>query len=73
MEYIMIRMHRRVSMAVAALALMAVVLTGCTSEASNIGRAKDKNGSEDVVDTGFTLSTVAALILRIRLSFCPRI
>ena len=52
----MIRMHRRVSMAVAALALMAVVLTGCTSEASNIGRAKDKNGSEDVVDTGFTLS-----------------
>ena len=60
MEYIMIRMHRRVSMAVAALALMAVVLTGCTSEASNIGRAKDKNGSEDVVDTGFTLSTVGS-------------
>ena len=56
----MIRMHRRVSMAVAALALMAVVLTGCTSEASNIGRAKDKNGSEDVVDTGFTLSTVGS-------------
>ncbi len=56
----MIGMHRRISVAVAALTLMAVVLTGCTSEASNIGRAKDKNGNEDVVDTGFTLSTVGS-------------
>lgn len=54
----MIRMHRRISVAVTMLTLTALVLTGCTSEASNIGRARDKNGEVDVVDTGFTLSTV---------------
>lgn len=55
----MIRMHRRISSAVTMLMLMAFVLTGCTSEASNIGRAQDKN-EPDVVDTGFTLSTVGS-------------
>lgn len=56
----MIRIHRRISKAVTALTLSALVLTGCTSEASNIGRAKDKDGKPDVVDTGFTLSTVGS-------------
>ncbi|MDE6604224.1 MAG: PEGA domain-containing protein [Lachnospiraceae bacterium] len=56
----MSRIHRRISGAVTVLTLAALVLTGCTSEASNIGRAKDKNGRPDVVDTGFTLSTVGS-------------
>lgn len=56
----MIRMHRRISSAVTMLTLTALILTGCTSEASNIGRAQDKNGEPDVVDTGFTLSTVGS-------------
>ena len=56
----MIGMHRRISGAVTMLTLAALVLTGCTSEASNIGRARDKNGEVDVVDTGFTLSTVGS-------------
>ena len=56
----MIRIHRRMSEAVTMLILSALVLTGCTSEASNIGKAKDKNGNQDVVDTGFTLSTVGS-------------
>ncbi|MDE5717286.1 MAG: hypothetical protein K2I53_06670, partial [Lachnospiraceae bacterium] len=56
----MIRIHRRISEAVTMLTLAALVLTGCTSEASNIGKAKDKNGKPDVVDTGFTLSTVGS-------------
>lgn len=55
----MIRMHRRFSGAVTMLLLTALVLTGCTSEASNIGRAQDKN-EPDAVDTGFTLSTVGS-------------
>lgn len=42
------------------LTLTALILTGCTSEASSISRAKDKNGKTDVVDTGFTLSTVGS-------------
>lgn len=56
----MIRMHRRFSSAVTMLMLTALILTGCTSEASNIGKARDKNGEPDVVDTGFTLSTVGS-------------
>ena len=56
----MIGMHRRISGAVTMLTLAALVLTGCTSEASNIGRAKDRNGEVDVVDTGFTLTTVGS-------------
>ncbi|MDE7430040.1 MAG: hypothetical protein K2N00_12405, partial [Lachnospiraceae bacterium] len=38
--------------------IMTLVLTGCTSEASNIGVAKDKTGN--VVDTGFTVSAVGS-------------
>jgi len=53
-------MHRRFSSAVTMLMLTALILTGCTSEASNIGKAQDKNGEPDVVDTGFTLSTVGS-------------
>lgn len=56
----MIRMHRRIFSAVTMLMLTALILTGCTSEASNIGKAQDKNGKPDVVDTGFTLSTVGS-------------
>lgn len=44
--------------AVAILMLAALTLTGCTSEASNIGKAKNKEGN--VVDTGFTVSTVGS-------------
>lgn len=52
------KMHRRVSRAVTMLLLTALILTGCTSEASNIGVAKDKK--ENVVDSGFTVSTVGS-------------
>lgn len=51
-------MHRRMTSAVALLMLAALTLTGCTSEASNIGVAKNKEGN--VVDTGFTVSTVGS-------------
>lgn len=53
-------MHRRISRAVTALTLAALLLTGCTSEASSIGKAKEKGGEENVVDTGFTLTTVGS-------------
>ena len=56
----MIRMHRRISKTVTALSLLALVLTGCTSEANNIGNAMEKGGKTNVVDTGFTLSTVGS-------------
>lgn len=55
----MIKMHRRISAAVIVLTMTALVLTGCTSEASSISSAKDKDGA-DVIDTGFTLSTVGS-------------
>ncbi len=44
--------------AVALLMLAAITLTGCTSEASNIGVAKNKENN--VVDTGFSVSTVGS-------------
>lgn len=44
--------------AVALLMLAALTLTGCTSEASNIGNAKNKE--DNVVDTGFSVSTVGS-------------
>lgn len=44
--------------AVAILMLAALTLTGCTSEASNIGVAKNKE--KNVVDTGFSVSTVGS-------------
>lgn len=55
----MIKMHRRISAAVIVLTMTALVLTGCTSEASSISSAKDKDGA-GVIDTGFTLSTVGS-------------
>ncbi|MDE7232535.1 MAG: PEGA domain-containing protein, partial [Lachnospiraceae bacterium] len=58
MEERMMRMHRRAVSAVTVWMMMTLVLTGCTSEASNIGVAKDKKGN--VVDTGFTVSTVGS-------------
>ena len=54
----MMKMHRRAVSAAAIWMMMTLVLTGCTSEASNIGVAKEKKGN--VVDTGFTVSTVGS-------------
>ena len=51
-------MHRRISQAAAVIAMMALMVTGCTSQASNIGIAKDK--ANNVVDTGFSVSTVGS-------------
>lgn len=56
----MIGMHRRMNRAVMMLTLAALVLTGCTSEASNIGRAQNKREETNVADTGFMLSTVGS-------------
>ncbi len=44
--------------AVALLMLAVLTLTGCTSEASNIGMAKNKENT--AVDTGFSVSTVGS-------------
>lgn len=51
-------MHRRITQAAAAIAMLALLITGCTSQASNIGIAKDK--PNNVGDTGFTASTVGS-------------
>lgn len=56
----MIKMHRRILRAVTPLTMTALILTGCTSEASSISSAKGKEEGEGVVDTGFTLSTVGS-------------
>ncbi len=56
----MIRMHGRISGAVILLAMTALLLTGCTSEASSISSAKNKADGTDAVDTGFTMSTVGS-------------
>lgn len=56
----MIRMHRRISGAVTVLTMAAIILTGCTSEASSISSAKNKTEDAGVVDTGFTMSTVGS-------------
>lgn len=56
----MIKMHRRISEAVIVLTMSVLVLTGCTSEASSISSAKNKTEGADVVDTGFTMSTVGS-------------
>lgn len=56
----MIRMHGRISGAVILLAMTALLLTGCTSEASSISSAKNKADGADAVDTGFTMSTVGS-------------
>ncbi len=49
-------MHRRFINTVAMLMVMTLCLTGCTSEASNVGRAKDKK----TMDTGFIASTAGS-------------
>lgn len=51
-------MHKRVLQAVAVIMTMAMLISGCASEASNIGLAKGKE--EDAVDTGFTVTTVGS-------------
>lgn len=51
-------MHGRISQAATVMIMLALLITGCTSQASNIGMAKDKAGN--VVDTGFTVSTVGS-------------
>lgn len=56
----MLKKHRRISEAVTVLTMTALILTGCTSEASSISSAKGKAEDEGVVDTGFTLSTVGS-------------
>lgn len=56
----MIRMHGRISGAVTLLAMTALLLTGCTSEASSISSAKNKADGAGAVDTGFTMSTVGS-------------
>lgn len=56
----MIRMHRRISGVVTVLTMAAIILTGCTSEASSISSAKNKTEDAGVVDTGFTMSTVGS-------------
>lgn len=47
-------MHKRVLQAVAVIMTMAMLISGCASEASNIGLAKGKE--ENAVDTGFTVT-----------------
>lgn len=51
-------MHGRISHAAAVIVTLALLITGCTSQASNIGMAKDK--ANKVVDTGFTVSTAGS-------------
>ena len=51
-------MHRRITQAAAVVMMLALLITGCTSQASNIGLAKDK--SNNAVDTGFSVSTVGS-------------
>lgn len=51
-------MHRRMIQAAAVIAMLTAMITGCTSQASNIGIAKDKK--DNVVDTGFSVSTVGS-------------
>lgn len=51
-------MHRRMIQAAAVVMMLTTMITGCTSQASNIGIAKDKK--ENVVDTGFSVSTVGS-------------
>ena len=51
-------MHGRILQAAAVIASLAVLITGCTSQAYNIGMAKDKENN--IVDTGFSVSTVGS-------------
>lgn len=51
-------MHGRIAQAAAVVVMLSLLLTGCTSQASNIGMAKDKQNN--IVDTGFTVSSVGS-------------
>ncbi len=51
-------MHGRISEAVTVIMIMVLLVTGCTSQAFNIGMAKDKDNN--VVDTGFSVSAVGS-------------
>lgn len=51
-------MHRRITQATTVVMMLALLITGCTSQASNIGVAKDKKNN--AVDTGFTVSTIGS-------------
>lgn len=51
-------MHGRILQAAAGMLIFALLITGCTSQASNIGMAKDKEGG--AVDTGFTVAAVGS-------------
>ena len=51
-------MHRRITQAAAVLMMLVLFITGCTSQASNVGMAKNK--AKNVVDTGFSVSTVGS-------------
>ena len=52
-------MHRRVIQTAAVVTMAtALFITGCTSQASNIGVAKDKENN--IVDTGFTVSSAGS-------------
>lgn len=52
-------MHRRTLQMIAVIMLYTLVLTGCTSQASNIGHAKE-SGAGNVVDTGFTVAAIGS-------------
>ena len=46
-------MHGRISKALTVIMIFALLATGCTSQAYNIGMAKDKE--HKVIDTGFKI------------------
>lgn len=51
-------MHGRITQAATVVMMLALLITGCTSQASNIGLAKDN--PRNAVDTGFSVSTVGS-------------
>ena len=51
-------MHGRISQLITVIMVLVLMITGCTSQAFNIGMAKDKENN--VVDTGFSVSTVGS-------------
>lgn len=51
-------MHKRITQAVTVILMMALLITGCASEVSNIGLAKDKENN--AMDTGFSMTTVGS-------------
>lgn len=51
-------MHKRILQAVSVMMMAAMLITGCASEASNIGLAKDKENN--TADTGFSVAAVGS-------------